>query len=303
MLLPLSAAATGVLAVITYSLPDPVAFEIGPVQVRWYGLAYAAGLLLGWLYIRHLVSTPRLWAGNPPLTPDQTDTLLLVTALGVVIGGRLGFVLFYKPDYYFANPGEIYQLWKGGMAFHGGLVGTGIALFIYARMTGAKFLSIFDLAAAATPLGLFFGRIANFINGEVYGRPTEMPWGVVFPAEVLMRNPDGTLRHAEVARHPSQLYEALLEGVVLFLVIRWMTHSRDALHYPGYATGYFLTGYALARIFCEFFREFLPERFFTLGPYFTQGMVYSLPMLAIGIFLLWTSKFRAQSDALSAAKR
>ncbi|MEO0763789.1 MAG: prolipoprotein diacylglyceryl transferase, partial [Pseudomonadota bacterium] len=249
------------------------------------------------------------WSGKPPLTVDQTDTMLLVAALGVVLGGRLGFVLFYKPDYYFANPGEILQLWKGGMAFHGGLVGTGIALFLYAKATGAKVLSVFDLAAAATPIGLFFGRIANFINGEVYGRPSEVPWAVVVPADVLMRNPDGTLRHAEVPRHPSQLYEAALEGLVLLLVMWWLALARGWLKRPGALIGVFFVGYGAARSFVENFRqgniEFVtPDNpwghsiRFGAGPDalgLTMGQILSLPMIAIGLAFIWYAYAQARS--------
>lgn len=294
MISPIAASTImGVLA-FAYTLPDPVAFSIGPVDVRWYGLAYMAGLLLGWLYIRRILSTPGIWEREtPPISAEQADALLLWATVGVVLGGRLGFVFFYQPSFYLQNPDQILALWRGGMAFHGGLVGTGLALYIFARLNGAKFLAITDLASAAVPIGLFFGRIANFINGEVYGRPTDVPWAVVFPKEVLLPI------HDAVPRHPSQLYEAALEGVVLFLVIRAMTHQRLALRWPGYITGVFLAGYAAARIFCEFFRAYDPDRFFTLGPYLTTGMVYSLPMLALGIYLIMTSRFRAESAALA----
>ncbi|MEL6747373.1 MAG: prolipoprotein diacylglyceryl transferase [Pseudomonadota bacterium] len=276
---------------------DPVAFSIGPVDVRWYGLAYMCGLLLGWLYVRRLLASGHLFAGEKsPLQPDQADSLLLWTTLGVVLGGRLGFVLFYQPSFYFENPQDILALWKGGMAFHGGVVGTGVVMFIFARANGAPFLSVADLVSAAVPIGLFFGRIANFINAEVYGRPTDVPWAIIFPKEVLLPI------HEAVPRHPSQLYEAATEGLILFAVIAYFIYARGALRWPGYVTGLFLAGYGIARIFCEFFRDFDPDRYFTLGPYLTTGMVYSLPMVLLGIYLLSTSRYRAEVAALDSAR-
>ncbi len=188
---------------------DPVALQIGPVAIKWYGLAYLAGLLLGWLYIRRLLSEPHLWADNkPPFRQAQVDDLLLYITAGVVLGGRLGFVIFYEPSYYLANPQDIIAVWKGGMAFHGALVGCIIAIWAFARRNGVNPWSTGDLVTAAVPIGLFFGRIANFINGELFGRPTTLPWGMVFP-EAALHHPDVE----PTPRHPSQLYEAALEGL------------------------------------------------------------------------------------------
>lgn len=261
---------------------DPVAIAVGPVQVRWYGLAYLAGLTLGWLYMRRLLRNERLWSGPAPMRPEQTDDFLLWATLGTVVGGRLGHVLLYQPGTYFADPLSIFAVWQGGMSFHGGLIGVITAIVLFARWNGIPVFSLGDLTAAAVPIGLFFGRTANFINGEVYGRLTDMPWGVVFPASVLAPG------HLVGPRHPAQLYEAVLEGIVLFLVLRYFTHRRGALASPGLVSGVFLAGYAAARIFAEMFKEWNPALFFTTE-YFSQGMVYSVPMLVFGIYLIWAA--------------
>jgi phosphatidylglycerol:prolipoprotein diacylglycerol transferase len=264
---------------------DPVAIAIGPLQVRWYGLAYLAGLVLGWRYMRRLLGQPALWRGAPPMKPDQADDFLLWATLGTVLGGRLGYVFFYEPAVFLADPVRIFAVWNGGMSFHGGLLGVISAILLFARGNGVPFLTLGDLAAAAVPFGLFFGRIANFINGEVYGDLTTMPWGVDFPPEVLSPG------DAPGPRHPSQLYEAFLEGIVLFLILRYLTHSRHAFSRPGLISGVFLSGYALARITAECFRQWDHSLFFTTN-YFSNGMVYSLPMLAVGFYLI----LRARRD-------
>ena len=185
---------------------DPVLIHIGPLAIRWYALAYIAGLTLGWRYIIRLVSSPKLWKGPVPVTPLQIDDALLWAAFGVILGGRIGYVLVYDLPQYIAHPFEIIAVWHGGMSFHGGALGTLIGLGIFARRQGIPILAMFDLVSAAAPIGLFFGRIANFINSELWGRATDMPWGVIFP------------NGGPMARHPSQLYEAALEGIVLFIV-------------------------------------------------------------------------------------
>lgn len=266
---------------------DPVAVSIGPIfgygplDIKWYGLAYVAGLVLGWLYIRRLVSTKRLWRNDtPPFIPDKVDDLLLYMTAGVVLGGRLGYVLLYQPETYLANPLEVLMINKGGMAFHGALVGTIAAIWLFARNQGVNMWSTGDLCAAAVPIGLFFGRVANFINGELFGRVSDVPWAMVFP--------DAWKLHAAVepaTRHPSQLYEAALEGLLLFLVLRYLTHHRDALKTPGVVGGMFLAGYGAARIVAELFREPHAGHFLNVGP-FTAGMFYSLPMVLIGLALI-----------------
>ncbi len=267
---------------------DPVALHLGPVSVKWYGLAYMAGLLLGWLYIRRLLRTPELWpAGKPPFPIEKSDDLLFYMTLGVVLGGRLGFVLFYEPGYYLSRPLEILQIWRGGMAFHGALVGCALAIWLFARRNGASPWSVMDLCAAPVPIGLFFGRIANFINGELFGRPTTMPWGMVFP--------EAMYEYASIEptpRHPSQLYEAFFEGLVLFLVLRLLTHHMRALQSPGLVAGTFLLGYGLARSFCELFRQPDLTHELTFG-ILTPGIAYSIPMILLGLYFIRAARLRA----------
>jgi phosphatidylglycerol:prolipoprotein diacylglycerol transferase len=258
---------------------DPVAIALGPVHIRWYGLAYLTGLVLGWLYMRRLLRTPELWRGAPPMRAEQADDFLLWATLGTVIGGRLGFILLYEPGLFLRNPLRIFSVWEGGMAFHGGVIGVTLAIALFARVNKIPFLSLGDLTTAAVPFGLFFGRLANFINGEVYGRLTDVPWAVEFPAAVLDAG------HAFGPRHPTQLYEAFLEGIVLFLVLRYFTHARHSLRQPGFTAGLFLFGYAIARIGVEFFKQWDYQQFFTTA-YVSEGMIYSLPMLICGAVLM-----------------
>ncbi|MGE3065318.1 MAG: prolipoprotein diacylglyceryl transferase [Hyphomicrobiaceae bacterium] len=267
---------------LTYPAIDPVAFSIGPFAVKWYGLAYMAGLLIGWFYVKRLIRTGSLWInGEQPFAPERADDLLLYMTLGVVVGGRLGYVLFYEPAYFLAHPAEIPALWHGGMSFHGGLVGSMLAIWLFARGLPAKagtavVWNVLDVAAAATPIGLFFGRLANFINGELWGRPTSVPWAMVFPGA------------GPVPRHPSQLYEASLEGAALFLILWWLIYRRDALKRPGLVSGVFLAGYGIARSVCELYRVPHPDHVLNIGP-LTVGIVYSLPMIAVGAWIAWSA--------------
>lgn len=262
---------------------DTVAFHLGPVSVRWYGLAYMAGLTLGWLYMRRLVSRRSLWRGEPPLTPEQVDDFLLWATIGTVVGGRLGYILLYEPSRFLSNPAKVFYTWEGGMAFHGGLLGVCLAVWLFSRRNRAPLMGLADLAAASVPFGLFFGRLANFINGEMYGRLTDVPWAVVFPAK-FMQNHDWP-----GPRHPTQLYEALLEGVAMFILLRFLTHHRDGLKRPGLTAGVFMAAYGAARIFVEFFKEWDGAQFFTTQ-WFSEGMVYSLPMIAFGALLVWRAE-------------
>lgn len=264
---------------------DPVAVQIGPIAIKWYGLAYLSGLLLGWLYIRRLLSQTKLWADDrPPFLPQKVDDLLIYMVAGVLIGGRLGFVLFYEPSYYLENPLDIFAVWKGGMAFHGGLFGSGVAIWIFSRRNGINPWSTSDLCTATVPIGIFFGRIANFINGELFGRPTDVPWGMVFP-EARLHYPDVE----PTARHPSQLYEAMLEGLLLFIVLRILTHYYGALKRPGLVSGIFLVGYALARSTAELFREPHFAHSLNIEP-LTVGIAYSIPMLLLGLFVIYFAR-------------
>ena len=251
---------------------DPVAFSLGPLVVRWYALAYLAGIFLGVGYATLLVRRKTLWPNNtPPMTQSEVFDFTFWVVIGIIVGGRLGYVLFYNPAYFLANPVEIVALWDGGMSFHGGALGLAIVMAFYMRHRKANILSGLDLLAATSTIGLFLGRVANFINAELYGSVTTLPWGVVFPGA------------GDEPRHPSQLYEGVLEGLVLFLVIRYFTHNKLVLRTPGVATGIFCIGYALSRIFVEFFR--LPDAhigYLAFG-WLTMGMVLSLPILLAGI--------------------
>ncbi|MFN0194243.1 MAG: prolipoprotein diacylglyceryl transferase [Aestuariivirga sp.] len=263
------------------SLPEmrPEAFWLGPIPVRWYGLAYIAGLVFAAWYMKRLVTTPRLWNGQTPtMTAPQVDDFFLWMVAGVILGGRLGHVLFYDPLAYIADPLKIVRLMDGGMSFHGGFLGCVIAAWIYGRKIGAGLDRMLDLGAAVTPVGLGLGRVANFINQELWGGPTDLPWGVIFPDD-----PTQTPRHA------SQLYEAALEGLVLFMLVRIATHRFRALAIPGRAAGIFALWYGVSRIAVEFVR--LPDRDigYLLGP-LTMGMLLSLPLVAVGIWLLLRSR-------------
>ncbi|MEM9107356.1 MAG: prolipoprotein diacylglyceryl transferase [Pseudomonadota bacterium] len=251
---------------------DPVLFSIGPLAVHWYGLAYVVGILLGWRYTRAIASRERLWHNNTPaMTATDMDDFLLWAAVGIVLGGRLGYILFYDFAAFADNPLRIFEIWEGGMSFHGGLLGTIVAMIIFARRRSIIVFSLFDVVAAAAPIGLFLGRVANFINAELWGRVSDVPWAVVFPTG------------GPQPRHPSQLYEAILEGPVLFFVLFLLIFRFRRLTRPGFVGGAFLTGYAASRIFVEFFREPDAHIGYLFGGWLTMGMVLSVPMLLIGI--------------------
>jgi phosphatidylglycerol:prolipoprotein diacylglycerol transferase len=254
---------------LPFPIIDPVAVNLGPLPIRWYALSYIAGFVFGWIGLRALVGDDALWGPSQARpTREGVDDLLVNVALGVIIGGRLGHVLIYDPAFYLAHPLEIFQTWKGGMAFHGGLIGAVCGMALFARGHGAPFLTVTDICAAVAPIGLFFGRLANFIKPEMWGRETDVPWAMIFPTA------------GDAPRHPSQLYEAGLEGLALFALLWWATRA-GALKRPGLVTGLFGVGYGLARIFCEFFRE--PDPVQEALPHgFTMGMVLSLPLVLLG---------------------
>ncbi|MBZ7922676.1 prolipoprotein diacylglyceryl transferase [Ensifer adhaerens] len=263
------------LAILPFPEIDPVIFQIGPLAVHWYGLAYVAGILIGWLYARRLAMNNALWRNETPaVTLQQLDDFLLWAAGGIVLGGRIGYILFYDLGSVLANPIRALEIWNGGMSFHGGFLGTTLAMIIFARRNGIVLWSLFDIVAAVVPIGLFFGRIANFINGELWGRLSSMPWAIVFPTG------------GPFARHPSQIYEAALEGLVLLSVLAWFIYRRQALKSPGLVTGIFVLGYALSRIFVEFFREPDAQIGYLVGGWLTMGMVLSLPMALAGIWAI-----------------
>ncbi len=264
------------------------------LTLRWYAMAYIVGILIGWRLVVATMKRPHLWRDNKALlTVAQVEDLLTWIVLGVILGGRLGFVLFYQPLYYLQNPGEILMIWQGGMSFHGGLLGVIITCILYARKQGVSWISLADVLCMATPVGLLLGRIANFINAELWGRATDVPWGVIFPGEAAQFCPGV---EGLCARHPSQLYEAALEGAILGAILLWMVFRGGALKRIGAVTGVFFTGYALARFMVEFVRQ--PDALFVspgnplglalhVGGYgLTMGQILTLPMIAAGVYWL-----------------
>jgi phosphatidylglycerol:prolipoprotein diacylglycerol transferase len=247
---------------------DPVLVTIGPFAIRWYALAYIVGILLGWVYARMLIKNERFWGGPAPLTVTDFDDFVLWVTLGIILGGRTGYVLFYNFPHFLEHPLEIVQLWKGGMSFHGGFIGCVLAVVLFARVRGIPFLPLGDLTCATGTIGLLLGRIANFINGELWGRPTDVPWAMAFPGA------------GPLPRHPSQLYEAGLEGLVLGLVLFFCMRA-GALKRPGLTIGLFAVGYAIARIICEFFRMPDVQLGFLWGGA-TMGQLLSIPLMLAG---------------------
>ena len=289
---------------------DPVLISIGPLDIRWYALAYVAGIVLGWWYANRLARADQLWApGKPPATTAQVDDLVLWITLGIILGGRFGYALFYQPHLYgdlftgadWSERLALFRLWDGGMSFHGGLIGVSLAIVGFAMKNHIRLLSLGDLVAPVVPIGLGFGRLANFINGELWGRPTDVAWGVNFCSSRMKEAygaacqyiaPNGQMvGPGDMVRHPSQLYEAGLEGIVLFGVLLFAVHKLKLLAKPGYVTGIFLFGYGLIRASLENVRqpdaglEHLP-----LG--LTMGMILSIPMMIIGVWLIWRARNR-----------
>ena len=260
---------------IPFPAIDPVALQLGPLAIHWYGIAYIVGIVLGWRYARALAANAALWGGTSPITPEDLDDLLTWVVVGVIAGGRIGYWLLYQPGLVLEDPLSPVKLWQGGMSFHGGMLGTILAMVLFARSRGLPVWSTLDVVAAAVPIGLFFGRIANFINAELWGRTTDLPWGVVFP------------NGGPEPRHPSQLYEAALEGVVLFLVLLWLVR-RGGLRHPARVGGAFVMGYGIARTLVEFVR--VPDAHIGyLGGWATIGMLYSVPMILAGAWAVWSS--------------
>ncbi|MBY8977331.1 prolipoprotein diacylglyceryl transferase [Rhodobacteraceae bacterium NNCM2] len=305
-------------AAIPFPEVDPALFtlEIAGIELalRWYALAYIVGLVVGWRLMVALMKRPTLWPGNrAPMTPEQPEELLTWMVLGVVLGGRFGFVLFYNPGYYLLHPLEILQVWQGGMSFHGGFIGVILGTYFYTRAKGIPLLQAGDAVALATPFGLMLGRLANFINGELWGRPTDVSWGMVFPsvAEIGAYYPQLLPGGENVPRHPSQLYEAALEGAVLLGVLWWLALARGWLKTPGAVTGVFFIGYGAARTFVENFRQGNTEFITPDNPYgqfwrfgsgpdaygLTMGQILSLPMIAIGLAFLAFAFQRRTRDA------
>ncbi|MEM9839037.1 MAG: prolipoprotein diacylglyceryl transferase [Pseudomonadota bacterium] len=284
---------------------NPVLIQLGPLPIRWYALAYLAGITLGWVYIARLIQEQPLWnprgsirnPDKPPLDKAQLDDFVSWIILGVILGGRLGFVAFYRPELMWESVSSWPTLfgsvpiwpplavWTGGMSFHGGLIGVAVVTILFSRKRKTDALRIGDLLACTAPIGLFFGRIANFINAELYGRATDSWIGMKFPERFDYEDNQWVIDPNAVARHPSQLYEAALEGLVLFLVLRVAITRFRLLRFRGACTGVFLAGYGLARFFVEFFRE--PDTYAATLGFLTRGMMLSLPMVAIGLFFFW----------------
>ena len=268
----------GVLPVIPYPAIDPVLIHIGPLAVRWYALAYIVGIIAGWFYARTIIASPRLWGGPAPFSLLDFDDFVVWVTLGIILGGRTGYVLFYNLPHFAAHPIDIFELWNGGMSFHGGVAGCVVAVVLFARHRGISMLSLGDVTTAVAPIGLFLGRIANFINGELWGRPTDVPWAMIFP------------NGGPIPRHPSQFYEAALEGVVLFIVLGALVRA-GALRRPGIVTAAFMIGYGIARIVCEFFREPDIQLGFLWGG-LTMGMILCIPLMLGGIAILTVALVR-----------
>jgi phosphatidylglycerol:prolipoprotein diacylglycerol transferase len=269
---------------IKFPVFDPIAISIGPIAIRWYALAYIGGIVFGWLYARALIKNERLWGGPAPISLAQMDDFILWVTLGVIVGGRTGYVLFYNLPFFIDHPAEILELWKGGMSFHGGFMGCVVAVMWFAHRNRISILSLGDITTAVGPIGLFLGRIANFINSELWGRPADpaLPWAMIFP------------NGGPLPRHPSQLYEAGMEGILLFTILAVMIRF-GALKRPGLILGSFIALYAVARITGEHFREPDPQLGFLWGG-LTMGMLLSLPMVIAGIILIVGAWRRAQSN-------
>ena len=261
--------------VIPFPAIDPVLVAIGPFAIRWYALAYIVGIVAGWRIMLRLAAKP-----GSGVSREQADDMLLWATGGIILGGRLGYVLFYKPAYFFANPLEIPVLWSGGMSFHGGIIGVAIAILWFCRRRNVNVFAMSDLISSVAPIGLGLGRIANFINGELWGRPADVGWAMVFPHDP-----------AQLPRHPSQLYQAAMEGLLLLGLLWVLRLYAPAARSRGFITGAFVAGYAVARIVGEFFRE--PDAH--LGFLFacaTMGQLLSLPMLAFGLGLMLYARRR-----------
>ncbi|MCA6122425.1 prolipoprotein diacylglyceryl transferase [Bradyrhizobium sp. WSM 1704] len=269
---------------IDFPVFNPVAVSLGPIAIRWYALAYIVGIVLGWIYARSLIKKERLWGGEVPITLPQLDDFILWVTIGIIVGGRTGYVLFYNLPFFIAHPAEIFELWKGGMSFHGGFLGCVVAVMWFARRNGIPILSLGDITTAVAPIGLLLGRIANFINSELWGRAADpsLPWAMIFP------------NGGPLPRHPSQLYEAGLEGIVLFAALAVMIRM-GALRRPGLILGSFIAFYGIARIIGEHFREPDPQLGFLWGG-LTMGMLLSVPMLIVGAILIVASIRRGATE-------
>ena len=284
--------------------PELISFEIAgfPLALRWYALSYVAGFLVAWVWFIAMMKRRDLWPGEPPMDKESADRLLTWVIIGAVLGGRIGYALFYQPQHYLQNPLEIFAVWQGGMSFHGGFTGLVLATIAFCRVSGAPVVSVGDAVAVCATPGLVFGRVANFINGELWGEPSRLPWAVVFP--------DGPAAYCPLdwsgvcSRHPSQLYEAILEGVLLCGLLAWLAYRRNWFHVPGQTFGLFFAGYGAARIFAELFR--VPDAQLmtadnpagyavSLGSFgLSMGQALSIPMVLIGVTVIILARRRVR---------
>jgi phosphatidylglycerol:prolipoprotein diacylglycerol transferase len=271
---------------LTIAFPafDPIAISLGPIAIRWYALGYIGGIVLGWMYARALIKRPNLWDGGSPITLLDMDDFILWVTVGIILGGRTGYVLFYNLPFFIQHPAEILELWKGGMSFHGGFLGCVAAVMLFCWKRNLPTLSLGDITCGVAPIGICLVRLTNFINGELWGRPADssVPWAMVFP------------NGGPLPRHPSQLYEAALEGIVLFTILALMIRF-GALKRPGLILGSFIAIYGLARIVGEFFREPDPQLGFLWGG-LTMGMLLSVPMIIAGAIIIVVAWHRTNSN-------
>ena len=263
---------------------DPVLIDLGIFQVRWYSAAYILGILIGWMYANKIIKSTSVNKYNfRQVTSKNFDDLIIYLILGIIIGGRLGYIIFYNLDYYAQNLLEIFKLWQGGMSFHGGLIGVVISTILFSKKSDINFFKISDIISCVAPIGIFLGRIANFINGELYGKFTTLPWGVIFP------------NAGNLPRHPSQIYEAILEGIILFLIINYLALKKELLYKAGYVSAIFLISYSILRIFSEIFRE--PDiQLGLLFDYFSMGSLLSLLTIIAGLFIILFLKKNEQNN-------
>jgi phosphatidylglycerol---prolipoprotein diacylglyceryl transferase len=275
------------LLAIPFPALDPVLIQLGPFAIRWYALAYIVGILLGWLYARAIIRTENYWGGPAPMRVADYDDFVVWVTLGIILGGRIGYVLFYNFEHFAAHPAEALALWKGGMSFHGGFAGCVLAVILFAKSRGIPVLSLGDVTCAVGPVGLLLGRLANFINGELWGRVSDVPWAMVFPGG------------GPLPRHPSQLYEAALEGILLLLVMALALRA-GALRRPGLTIGIFAVGYGCLRFFVEFFREPDPQLGFLWGG-LTMGMLLCIPLVLFGAALIASALARPPRHAAATA--
>ena len=263
---------------------DPVLVDLGFFQIRWYSLAYIVGILVGWIYANKIIkSTSNNKYNFKQIATRQFDDLIIYLLIGIILGGRIGYIVFYNFEYYIQNFYEIFKIWKGGMSFHGGLIGVILSTIFFSKRTGINFFKFTDIICCVAPIGIFLGRIANFINGELYGKITTLPWGVIFPYG------------GNVSRHPSQIYEAILEGIILFLIINFLALKKEILFKTGFISSYFLIFYSVLRLVSESFRE--PDSHIgLLFNYFSMGTLLSLLTIVIGLFIIFFIKKNEQNN-------